>query len=281
MFAQRGHQRGAVQWTPLPGATSITGNRLLVTTHTPTEPDARHAEGIWLLEQKGDLMGKPRQEEGGGVTSEEMAELAPSTSPLKKPSQFGAYFARAGAATGANHTQLPASASLNAAPPLLQPTPPPESLEPVAPPVETPPAPPEPEPEVELLPPSVVNYPAPAPEIEPPEPEPDAEEAARGEDTTLYISWGNDGLSAEVHAVLGSRAQRNADKVHAALKRFWSEDGVHARLLDEPTATEVKIALEAAPGRQAKFFLTLGNLVDVLTQRHDPEAVILTESREL
>jgi hypothetical protein len=273
-----------VQWTPLPGATSITGNRLLVSTHTPTEPDARHAEGIWLLEQKGDLMGKPRQEEGGGVTSQEMAELAPSTSPLKKPSQFGAYFAHAGTAPGANHSRLPASASLNAAPPLLQPTPPPESLEPIAPPVETPPAPPEPEPTAVAPEPEAPAFAEPAAEIEPQEPqpelEPESEEKARGEDTTLYIAWGSDGLSAEVHAVLGSRAQRNAEKVQAALKHFWSEDGVHARLLDEPTDTEVKIALQASPGRQAKFFLTLGNLVDVLTQRHDPEAVILTESHE-
>jgi hypothetical protein len=181
LFSQRGHLPGAVQWTPLPAVWSAAGNRILLTTHTALEPEAHPAEGMWLLEQQGDLVGK----------REYSGELHPSANWGPPPSEPG-----------------------------------------------------------------------------PPEPE--------GGGATVYVNWAGDGLRVEVSAVLGPRAQRHAEKLRADLKQFWTDDGVRATQLDARTDTEVRVSLTASRGRQARLCLTLGNLLEVLTQHQDPERVVVT-----
>ena len=82
----------------------------------------------------------------------------------------------------------------------------------------------------------------------------------------------------EVNAILGLRARQDAEKLNADLKDFWTEDGVKATLLDARSENEVRIALSASRGRQARLCVTLGNLLEVLTRKRDPDRVVVSQA---
>ena len=100
----------------------------------------------------------------------------------------------------------------------------------------------------------------------------------QGGGASLYVNWSNDGLRVEVNAVLGTKAQQDIEKLNADLRDFWTEDGVKATLMGARSENEVRIARVASRGRQARLCVTLGNLLDLLTRKRDPDRVVVSQA---
>ena len=98
------------------------------------------------------------------------------------------------------------------------------------------------------------------------------------EGTSLYLTWSKDGLRVEVDAVLGSRAQGETAQLYTDLDRFGTANGVRAQVLGARNENEVRVALTASHGREVQLCSALGNLLEVLTQHHDPERMVVNRA---